>query len=144
MMSPAPVKVRPAAASWWPSTWSTATTPCCALCFLHARVWDPPAAGSSRTWAKSMYARSADLNVPLGLGTGPLGPSHRLPLNHCRISWPLNHCRISFQLSLAWLPGAKLFTGRRSQFLAHRLTVAPLLLVRLSRDLAGPVPARLL
>ncbi|AQL03810.1 hypothetical protein ZEAMMB73_Zm00001d046192 [Zea mays] len=25
---PAPVKVRPAAAPWWPSTWSTATTPC--------------------------------------------------------------------------------------------------------------------
>jgi hypothetical protein len=67
-----------------------------AICFLHARVRDSPAAGSSRTWAQSMYARSADLNMPLGLGTCPLGPSHRMLLNH---RW------IGFLLPLARLPG---------------------------------------
>lgn len=68
------------------------------LCFLHARVRDPPAARSSRTWAQSLYARSADLNMLLGLGNDPLRPSHRLPLNHHRIG---------FQLPLARLPEAK-------------------------------------
>lgn len=70
-----------------------------------ARVQDPPAAASSRTWTQSLYARTPDLDAPLDLGAGPLvrvRSGHRLPLNHRRIG---------FQFTLARLPGARLLTG---------------------------------